>query len=108
MKSIGLQPSDSGEPNGKETGQKMNHYAIAGGAFERATASLLQSGFALSWADAAILDKVVKPKKSGTRVKYTCPGCGANAWGKSELHLICADCNQSMTGDTPEEGDEDG
>jgi len=107
MKSIGLQPSDTGEPGGRETGQKMNHYVTAGGAFEGATAKLLQAGFALSWADAAILDKVVKPKKSGTRVKYSCPGCGANAWGKSELHLICADCDQSMTGETAEEGDED-
>jgi hypothetical protein len=106
MKSIGLQPSDTGESGGKEAGQKMNHYITAGGAFERATAELLQSGFALSWADAAILDKVAKPKKSGTRVKYTCPDCGANAWGKDGLHLICADCDQSMTGDTPEEGED--
>jgi SprT-like family len=106
MKSIGLQPSDTGEPGGKETGQKMNHYIIAGGAFDKATAVLLQEGFALSWADAAILDKVAKPKKSGTRVKYTCPGCGVNAWGKDELHLICGDCNQSMTRDTPEESED--
>jgi hypothetical protein len=106
MKAIGLQPSDTGEPGGKETGQKMNHYIIPGGAFDKATASLLQSGFALSWADAAILDKVAKPKKSGTRVKYTCPDCGANAWGKDGLRLICADCGESMTGDTPEEGED--
>jgi hypothetical protein len=103
MKSIGLQPSDTGETGGKETGQKMNHYIIAGGAFDKANAVLLQGGFALSWADAAIIDKVAKPKKSGARVKYTCPGCGANAWGKGELHLICADCDQSMPGDTPED-----
>ena len=108
MKSIGLQPSDTGEPGGRETGQKMNHYTIPSGAFERATAVLLQAGFALSWADAAILDKVVKPKKSGTRVKYTCPDCGANAWGKDGLHLICADCDQAMTGATVEEEEEDG
>jgi SprT-like family len=106
MKSIGLQPSDTGEPGGKETGQKMGHYVTLGGAFERATAELLQEGFALSWADAAIPDKVAKPKKSGSRVKYTCPDCGANAWGKDGLHLICADCDQSMTGDTQEERDE--
>ena len=29
--------------------------------------------FALSWADAAIQDRLSKPKKSGTRVKYTAP-----------------------------------
>jgi hypothetical protein len=63
----GLQPSDTGEPGSKETGQKMNHYVTPGGAFERATTELSQSGFTLSWADAAILDKVAKPKKSGAR-----------------------------------------
>src|SRR5205823_13169080 len=107
MKSIGLQPSDTGKPDGKETGQKMNHYTIPGGAFDKATARLLQSGFALSWADIAILEGAAKPKKSGSRVKYTCPGCGANAWGKDGLRLMCADCDQSMTGGIPE-GEEDG
>jgi hypothetical protein len=106
MKAIGLQPSDTGDPGGKETGQKMNHYISAGGAFDKATDVLLQGGFALSWADAAILDKVAKPKKSGTRVKYTCPACGANAWGKGELHLICGACDQAMRADTPEEGED--
>jgi SprT-like family len=106
MKAIGLHPSDTGEAGGKETGQKMNHYIIPGGAFERATAALMDSGFALSWADAAIFDVAAKPKKSGNRIKYTCPGCGANAWGKGGLRLICADCDQSMTGSTPEEGEE--
>jgi hypothetical protein len=53
-------------------------------------------------------DRLSTPKKSGNRVKYTCPSCGANAWGKVGLHLICADCDQSMTGDTLEEREEDG
>ena len=79
MKAIGLHPSDTGEAGGKETGQKMAHYIIPGGTFERATTALMDSGFALSWADAAILEKTSKPKKSGNRVKYTCPGCGVNA-----------------------------
>jgi SprT-like family len=58
MKIIGLQPSDTGEPGGKEIGQKMNHHITAGGAFDKATAVLLQEGFALSWADMSVLDKV--------------------------------------------------
>jgi hypothetical protein len=53
-------------------------------------------------------DRLSKPKKSGNRGKYTCPDCGANAWGKDGLRLICADCDQFMIGDTPEEGEEDG
>lgn len=27
------------------------------------------------------------------RVKYTCPSCSANAWGKPKLNLVCGDCN---------------
>ena len=57
----------------------------------------------MSWADAAILERAGKKKKSGNRVKYTCPDCGANAWGKGGLHLICADCDQAMAGGTAEE-----
>ena len=43
-------------------------------------------------------------KKAASKTRYTCPGCGVNAWGKGGLHLICADCDQSMTGGTPAEG----
>ena len=27
------------------------------------------------------------------KVKYSCPECGVNVWGKPDLNLICADCN---------------
>lgn len=107
MKEIGLQPSDSGKPGGKETGQKMTHYIIEGGAFELAAAELVRGGFTLSWADAASgAEAPTKAKKSGSRVKFTCPECAANAWGKSGLKLICGECAQLMLGD--EESDDDG
>lgn len=51
MESIGLMPSDTGLPGGKKVGQSMADYAIRGGRFELATASLLSSGFAISWLD---------------------------------------------------------
>jgi hypothetical protein len=35
-----------------------------------------------------------KPSKSGKRVKFTCPSCEANAWGKETLKLICGDCRK--------------
>jgi len=107
MKAVGLQPSDTGAPGGKETGQKMTHYITEGGAFARATAALLGAGFALSWADAAMFGSdQSKSKKSGSRVKFTCPGCQVNAWGKAGLKLICGECAQLMEGDEPEEDDE--
>ena len=36
MKEIGLQPSTTGEPGGKETGQTVTHYIVKGGAFAQA------------------------------------------------------------------------
>src|SRR5882762_1004247 len=44
MKEIGLQPSTTGEPGGKETGQSVTHYIIQGGAFARAFAKLKAAG----------------------------------------------------------------
>ena len=109
MKAIGLQPSATGEPGGKETGQKMTHYIIDGGPFAVAAAELMKSGFMLSWADAAtVADEKKKPAKSGNRIKYTCPSCAANAWGKQGLKLICGECAQLMLGDEPADDDNDG
>jgi hypothetical protein len=93
MKSIGLCPSSTGQPGGKETGQRMSHFIMAGGAFERTTAELLASGFALTWA----IPEGDKPGgKSGKRIKYTCPQCHVNAWAKPNTRLSCDDCCQSM------------
>jgi len=36
-----------------------------------------------------------------TRTKYTCPSCGANAWGKPDLHIGCRDCDLPMLSDIP-------
>lgn len=51
MKKIGLQPSDTNEPGGKETGQKMGHFIIPGGPLFKATRDLLSSAWALTWFD---------------------------------------------------------
>jgi hypothetical protein len=53
MIEVGLMPSDTGEPGGKQTGQGMFHYIIAGGPFDLAAEALLQTGFCLNWQSAA-------------------------------------------------------
>jgi len=30
------------------------------------------------------------------RLRYSCPQCGVNAWGKPDLNLVCGDCTQTM------------
>lgn len=97
MESIGLMPSDTGQPGGKTTGQRMTHYIIPGGPFERACAALLSDGFKLAWGEIMTElegDEVEKGGSKGktTRVKFTCPACGVNAWGKPDLKLICGIC----------------
>jgi hypothetical protein len=52
MKQIGLQPSDTGEPGGKEAGQSVTHYIVAGAAFAEAYAKLKGRGFELHWQSA--------------------------------------------------------
>ena len=52
MIEIGLQPSHTGLPGGKQTGYRMTHYIITGGRFERLTDLMVRDGFRLSWSEA--------------------------------------------------------
>lgn len=51
MQAVGLQPSDTGQPGGKMTGERMTHYIISGGKFDIATDELLEQISVLSWVD---------------------------------------------------------
>ena len=44
MQSIGLMPSDTGEPGGKRHGQQMTHYIIEGGPFDLSSKELIEQG----------------------------------------------------------------
>jgi predicted SprT family Zn-dependent metalloprotease len=92
MKQIGLQPSSTGAPGGKETGQHVSHYVIAGGAFAVAFAKLQANGFTLRWQSRA--DDPQRKAKTASKTKYTCPECGQNAWAKPGAMLICGVCHE--------------
>jgi hypothetical protein len=51
MQEVGLMPTITGEPGGRMTGEKVRHYIIEDGPFDRACATLLANGFSLSWVD---------------------------------------------------------
>lgn len=51
MKAVGLMPSNTGKPGGKETGEQMADYAIEGGVFEQALDKLLATSFKITWFD---------------------------------------------------------
>lgn len=119
MESIGLMPSNSGEVGGKKTGEQMTHYIIDGGPFDLACAELLTREFRLSWLDrfpperprpalpsagagdddegdddgqdlAGLVELPPEtPVNKSNRVKYRCPTCNAQVWGKPNLAVLC-------------------
>jgi hypothetical protein len=97
MKQIGLQPSSTGEPGGKETGQKVTHYIVPDGPYARAYAKLKARGLQLRW-QSVPLDAEAKTKRA-SKTKFTCPECGQNAWGKPDALLICGACYEDGDGE---------
>jgi predicted SprT family Zn-dependent metalloprotease len=51
MNNIGLIPSHTGQPGGRQTGERMADYVLMDGPFHRAAGALLEKGFALPWFD---------------------------------------------------------
>ena len=93
MKEIGLHPTTTGEPGGKEVGQSVTHYIIPGGPYARAYAKLAATGFQLSWQSLPFEGE--RKKKAASKTKYTCPTCGTNAWAKPDTSLICGACYEA-------------
>lgn len=104
MHEVGLTPTDTGAPGGKETGQKMTHIITADGRFAHACARVIAEHPALLYSDRASDDDSQKArKKSASKSKYTCSGCGLNAWAKPEAALWCGTCQQPMTAEEQDE-----
>lgn len=97
MKEIGLHPSDTAAPGGKETGQSVSHYVIEDGAFAVAFAKLQTTGFKLRWQSRA--DDPTRKNKAASKTKYTCPSCGQNAWAKPAASLLCGECYDDGEGE---------
>ena len=93
MKVIGLQPSSTGAVGGKETGHRVSHYVIPGGRFAHTFAALAATGWKLNL-ESAHLAGADGARKNKT--KFTCLGCGQNAWGKPDLAIICEPCGMKM------------
>jgi hypothetical protein len=105
MRAVGLIPSASGAPGGREVGQQMTHYIEEDGRFAKACAELIGSGFdALYvelWQEG---DAAKRAKKAASKTRYTCPQCGVNAWAKPQVALICGDCKEPMEADIEANG----
>jgi hypothetical protein len=53
----------------------------------------------LPWVCGETTGAKVKKPKATSKLKSTCPRCGANAWGRPTLHLACGDCAIDMVAD---------
>jgi predicted SprT family Zn-dependent metalloprotease len=100
MLKVGLQPFNVKNPE-IMTGQGVSDRPIPGGAFEKAWEEMPKE-FLLPFVHIRMMDKEKKPKKQ-SKLKYTCPECEANVWGKPGLLILCGECNCKFK----EEGQED-
>ena len=98
MREIGLQPTTTGEPGGRETGQAVTHFIIPGGTFALSFAKLAVTGFRLHWQSLPAMGQGRAKKSSKT--KFTCPECGQNAWAKPGALLVCGVCYNQGEGET--------
>ncbi len=99
MLEVGLTPSTTGKPGGKMTGQSMSDYPTPGGVFLKALKDMPEhyklpfiSKEGIVKAQTAAGGTTPEPKPKN-KVKYSCPNCEANIWGKPELNVNCGDCD---------------
>lgn len=104
MKSIGLQPTATGEPDGPETGDSMTHLIVKRGPFDRAF-DAMPKACELPWT--SFERTTEKKKRAPSKVKFTCPACACNAWGKPTLSLMCGDCDEQMEPAELPQGDDE-
>lgn len=93
MKSIGLQPSSTGAVGGRETGQRVSHYIIPGGKFEKAFDKLAATNWKLNLQSTPHAGPNGGRKNKNT---FICPTCEQKAYGKPSLAIICKPCGIQM------------
>jgi predicted SprT family Zn-dependent metalloprotease len=106
MREIGLIPTATGEPGGKDTGQKMTHLIEQDGRFEQSCTAFLASGTAFLYHDrAGDGEAAARRQKAASKTKYTCPTCCQNAWARPDARLLCGDCHETLAAYPPQQGE---
>lgn len=93
MDEIGLIASNTGEEGGKRTGQAMTHYIDPEGRYARLVPAFMELVKPLAYQDRQFASAA---KKAKNKIKYTCPQCRLNAWGKPGANLLCGDDRVKM------------
>lgn len=92
MLQVGLHPTDNGSLTGKMTGDKVSHRIIDGGTFDRVSDKLLTK-IKIAWVDRWTGAAAINRSQLKNKIKYVCPVCHLNVWGKPEIHIICGSCH---------------
>jgi len=72
----------------------MTHFVKPGELFDIVADQLIDDGFKIDWVGFGRTVSAKQKKKK--KIKYTCPDCGLNAWGKPDLNLICGECESQL------------
>jgi hypothetical protein len=96
MKSLGLQCTSNGKANGKPTGQHITELILEDGSFDSAYACL-PTDFILPFRPSAGNHRqqhsnmlmTTETHASKNKIKYSCPACGLNVWGKPGIRIRC-------------------
>jgi SprT-like family protein len=101
MKQVGLYPSDTAAPGGKETGPHMSHYVVAGGLFDSVCSEFLERNPGFRYGDKPAHEprESVDPtpgrtgkSKAESKTKFTCTACGFNVWCRRTGQPWCGAC----------------
>lgn len=94
MKKIGLQPSSTGKPGGKEVGKQVSHYVIPNGLFDQVSTKFIEeTGFSI---DFEYLSSSQPKKESPKKYTYRC-ACKA-PWYSSirGRSAVCNNCGEEF------------
>jgi hypothetical protein len=84
MDRVGLTPTETGEPGGRRTGQRVTHMIVEGGPFDQAFKART---FAIPYHDRQRDPEAAQRK---LKITYLCPHCDDRATGKPGLKLHCS------------------
>lgn len=87
MEDIGLIPSSTGEEGGAQTGHSVSHYIDEKGKYASLIPIFFEENEPLTFQDRPVMSAA--KAKAKNKVKYTCPECKLNAWGKPNVSLMC-------------------
>jgi predicted SprT family Zn-dependent metalloprotease len=93
MRRIGLHPSSTGTPGGKQTGYKVTHYVIDSGPFDLAFKAFEATGQTIGWGDAFTRDDEARKRKRDT---FVCPQCDQKVLGVPSTDVSCNRCGLVM------------